>query len=403
MTDLRRLRPDEFNKSISLLQYAFNFDVSDDRYVRLCANFSEERVWGVFEGGNLQSQLCTLDFDLFVNGTSVRAAGVTRVSSYPEVRRSGNISRLVRHALEELRADARTVALLIPFNVGFYRRLGWEIISDYSRVRLRPAQLPRLDEEQGEIAREELSPEIATDIYRDFAFAHNAAIVRAPHWWREVTRPRKAGHAALWRDAGGEAAGYVIYALQDHPSDLTYQDLRGRRELVVHELVHRSDTARRQLWRFLKSHETMVDTISVTLPVDDPLPFELTDADAEVRHVPYAMGRIVDLKPFIEQYSFVSTGKATDFVVEVIDQRAEWNNGHWHLHVGPEGKATVENVASGSAPVATIDIGALTALLLGYLRPQILYRTGRLKADAATVAALEFYVPHARPFTPDFF
>lgn len=126
---LRRLDPTETFDSLDLLQYSFQFKASDSDRVRLARNFVDERLWGIFERGTLQSQICALPFEIALNGHAVKVAGITRVSSYPEARRKGNVSRLLRHSLQQLHEEQTPIALLIPFDIGFYCRFGWEIVS----------------------------------------------------------------------------------------------------------------------------------------------------------------------------------------------------------------------------------------------------------------------------------
>lgn len=401
---LRRLEPAEFSQSIDLLQYAFYFKAPDQTYSRLERNFKNESVWGVFENGNLRSQLLTLDFDIHLNGHGVRAGGISRVSSYPESRNRGNVSRLIDHALRDLKNRNISVALLVPFNVAFYRRFGWELVNDYAHVRIDAALLPKWQKPSpGRVVREEPSAELATEIYRDYATVYNGTIQRTPYWWREVTRPRKDGTSAIHYDADDNAAGYVVYTFRDLQDRETYQQLRGKRELVVHELVYRNQTSKRALWDFLASHSTMIDTISLTLPLGDSLPFELPHPALEEKRIPHVMGRIVDIARFIEEYRFAATERIIEFDIEIDDSRAEWNAGLWRITIAADGKARAEKPATPSTLALRTDIGALTALLFGYQRPRVLAKTERLIADETVLADLEAVIPHVSPYTPDFF
>ena len=400
---LRRLGPSEISDSLDLLQYAFQLKASDSDRTRLSRNFVDERLWGIFERGALQSQICALPFEIAINGHAVKAAGITRVSSYPEARRKGNISRLLRHSLQQLHEEQVPVALLIPFDIGFYRRFGWEIVNDYTRLTFRPAALPRGDRGAGTVLRGEPAAEIASGIFGEYARNFNGAILRTDYWWREVTRPRKSGFSAVSCDGAGKPNGYVIYAFDDDAQNLDYQQLRGGRDLVVKELAYTNHEARRQLWDFLLAHETMIDRVSLTTSVDDILRFELSTGAYEEARVPYAMGRIVDFESFIAAYRFKPGATVRTFDLNVTDSLADWNAGSWHIRVEADGTASADRNPHAPASTIATDIGALTAALFGYVRPASLAGSGRIKADAASLSLLEALLPHVTPYLPDFF
>lgn len=400
---LRRLDSAEFPDSLDLLQYSFQFKVTDSDRIRLARNFAGERLWGIFDSTNLQSQLCTLPFQINLNAQPVQAAGITRVSSYPEARRKGNISRLVRHALQQLHDERVPLALLIPFDVGFYRRFGWELVNDYIRLSFHPSSLPKRHKTPGIVSRGEPAAEIAASLFGEYALNFNGAILRTPYWWSEVTRPLKSGFSAVSYDADGKPTGYVIYTLDDRRQNLDYQQLRGERTLIIKELIYTDHDARRKLWDFLLTHETMIDRVVLTTPVDDILPFELSGGAYEETRVPYAMGRIVDLQSYIAAYRFNAAPKASEFHLDIADHLADWNNGSWCIRIDENGAASAERVSTLPPSAFKTDIGALTALFFGYVRPSALAGSGRLSADTATLSALDALLPHTTPYLPDFF
>lgn len=403
---LRRLGADDFTASMALLQYSFQFELEEHVRARWERNFAGLRLWGIFEGRELRSQLCVLDFDIALNGRLHPAGGITRVSSAPESRRGGNVARLIAQALQHLREDGRAIALLVPFAFGFYRRFGWEIVSDYLDVRTETARLPQAAPGGGRIVREAPSPEAALAIHRAHAGHRNGAIARTPWWWNEVVRPRRGRLAATWLGADGRPAGYVLYDFRIPPADLSYQQIRGPREIVVHELAFVDDEARLGLLAFLRAHDSMAETVSLTLAADDPFAFALADPAVSQRKVPYIMGRIVDAGRFLADFRF-SPGAGTTLLLDIADPLADWNHGLWRLEIDAAGNARAARIAAADAPAGVarlaLDIGALSALLTGYQPAATLAAIGRIAGEAAGIAALAARVPAATPYIPEFF
>ena len=55
--------------------------------------------------------------------------GVTGVGTYPEYANHGLMKDLIQTALEEMRQDKQWISYLFPYNIPYYRRKGWEIMS----------------------------------------------------------------------------------------------------------------------------------------------------------------------------------------------------------------------------------------------------------------------------------
>lgn len=55
----------------------------------------------------------------------------------------GLMHALVRRVLEEMRENRQTISFLYPYSIPFYRKMGWEIISDKMSYTIKDTQLPK--------------------------------------------------------------------------------------------------------------------------------------------------------------------------------------------------------------------------------------------------------------------
>ncbi|MGV2805688.1 GNAT family N-acetyltransferase, partial [Clostridium perfringens] len=120
--------------------------------------------------------------------------------------------------------------------------------------------------------------------------------------------------------------------------------------------------------------------------------------------VPYFMARIVDLKSFVEQYTFEAHREAV-MTIEVEDSAAPWYAGRWSLSVNQEGKAELSELPSDHGEQADLstDIQTLSALFAGYKRPQELHAIHRLSGNPEAVTQLESMIPGGQTYLMDFF
>ncbi|PKH26632.1 hypothetical protein CIG19_02220 [Enterobacterales bacterium CwR94] len=401
---IREMHPDDFDQGLALLQSSFHFTAPSEDRALLREFFQREQRFGVFAEQGLQSQLGILPLDYAYNDHAIPAAAISRVSSWPEYRGQGNIRHLITHALQRLSQQNKGLVLLSPFDIGFYRRYGWELISDYHALHFSPRAIPHRQLTTGRMVKGAPEPAIALALFNASAQDFGAAIVRDEAWWRYLVIPRKSGQAAHWVDAQGHVAGYVLYDVQDVTTPSAYQQLRGQRQLVIHELVYQHEQARRQLWAFIAGFASGVDAIHFTTFADDPLYFELSDRLFSATRHPHLMARIVCLETFVAHYPFVVSQQPLRVVLQVTDADVDGNQGLWALDIQSTGaRATRISDDADNRHCIALDIASLTTVLLGYQRPTRLAAMGKIAAAEHDIALLESVIPQSRSYYPEFF
>ena len=103
----------------------------------------EADVFGWFtRDDKLVSQICIYPCEVNIHDRILHMGGVTGVGTYPEFSGMGLMNDLIRHALLKMRKAGQFISYLYPYSIPYYRRKGWEIISDHITFTLKDTEIP---------------------------------------------------------------------------------------------------------------------------------------------------------------------------------------------------------------------------------------------------------------------
>lgn len=384
---------DQYNK---LLRYAFQ--VSDRELVesgyeegellrskRPVLEHSESIGW--FNGDKLVSQLSVYPCQVNIHGVIMSMGGLTGVGTYPEYAHLGLMSDLIRTALAGMRERGQWISYLFPYSIPFYRKKGWEIITEKLTFTVLDSQLPAVVDVPGYIERLAVGHPDVLGIYDAYARSNHGAMIRGAIEWEEYWRWENEDErtAAVYYDAQGEPMGFLLYWVV---KDVFH----------VKEMIYLCQEARRALWNFIAAHYTMIDRVEGNTFRNEPIAFLLDDSGIVETIEPYFMARIVDVEAFLRAYPF--TVPAEPFHFLVTDPVAGWNQGLFGVE--PAGKTTRVVREAVGRPVA-LDIRTLTALLMSFRKPSYFHRIESLCTDERTLALLEAAIPDSIPYLSDYF
>jgi predicted acetyltransferase len=395
MEEIRRFTMDDFDQGAALSEFAFQYELNDREREERRSRFKPEEYWGYFVDGRLAAKLAILDLETWIQGRRMRMGGIASVSTWPEYRRKGLVAQLLAHALRVMKEQGQVFSALNPFSFAFYRKYGWELFVERLECEIPQAMLPNLPPYAGRFERVQPERELKLlqRLYEAYAVRYSGTMPRSEAWWKErVLRPA-GGTAAVYRDEAGEPRAYVLYRVKE-------------RTLKVFEMVFLDERARMAVWKFLANHDSMLDKVTLTAPSGDKLAFLFENPRFPRQQKAFYMGRIVDVKAFLEQYPFLGTGRRERFVLQIGDAHAPWNHGVFELAVGPDGRAAVSAPAPEAAdrtPALSCSIQTLTVLLAGYQQAADLHAFGRLAGAAEEAQRLQALLPARPTFLMDSF
>lgn len=347
-------------------------------------------VWGWFDGDNLISQVAVYPLQVRIFNKTYNMGGLTGVGTYPEYANQGLMYKLLYKALENMKNKKQSISYLYPYSIPYYRRKGWEIISDKITYEIQDYQLPKNKQVSGDIVRVSVESEEVKKAYERFAMRTHGALLRNNELtWQEywLWDPDDI-MAAVYYNENNEPDGYVLYRIADEV-------------FHIKDMIFVNEEARSGLWNFISAHFSMISKVTGNTYTDEPLAFLLEDADIKETISPYYMARIVDIEEFIKDYPFKPDSLARKWTFTLEDPLLSWNQGVFTLEITPEGKGKV--IRSCEKSNDKIDIQTMVTMLLGYKRPDYLHKIGRISCDPETIDMLEDAIEQQAPYFSDYF
>lgn len=349
----------------------------------------EAEILGWFtEDDELVSQICIYPCEINVHGQIFEMGGVTGVGTYPEYANLGLMSELIKLSLHKMRESGQYISYLYPYSIPYYRRKGWEIISDHMTFAFKDNQLPKQVEVPGFVERLDVKDADVMKVYDNFARSIHGSLIRNKFEWDEYWR---------WENEEERTAA-VYYDVNEKPQGCMFYWIEGD-VFHIKDIFYLNQEARHGLWNFVRAHYSMIDEVKGDSYLNEPIAFELEDSHIVETIEPYYMARIVDVANFLKSYPWDDDIKPFHFIV--TDPIAEWNNGIFGIRQNSEGHTEIVNETIGKA--VELDIRTLSTMMMSYKSPAYLHKTERLKCDTKTLRLLEKLIPTETPYFSDYF
>lgn len=399
---MREIRLDEMAQFIDLLNYVFQMSMSihkDRRFVNAKSKqFNEGHAIGWFDGSHLVSQILCLPFEVNVHGRIYEMGGITAVGTYPEYSGHGLMESLIIETLERMRNEGQCISYLFPYSIPYYRKRGWEIMSDIVEFQIKDTQLPRYGGLNGKIRRVDPKHEDVVTIYAHYSKKTHGVMVRNSIAWNEKFQEDFWEEKFIDSDVNLQAA--VYYDEDDIPQGYMFYRIM-EENFYIDEIVYLQEEARKGLWNFVSAHNSMIYNVYGKTTGNEAVAFLLEDSEIIQKVSPYFMARIVDVKEFLLRYPF--TGNDFQLRLAVRDRIVAWNNGTFVI-TKHDGKVAVEKVSETQSENAIqLTVQTLATMLLGYKRPSYLEKIERLQGNAIEISLLETVLPVGIPTFIDYF
>lgn len=355
MPTARRVPERDLERYRRLIDYAFHPEDGPPGPDREIPDRIADR-YGVYDGEQLLATGALYEFDVRIRDEWASLGGVAAVSSPPEHRRGGNVRLLCRTLLEECRGRGIGLAALWPFSHGFYRQFGWAIATTFTDYEAPPEQLAAAGRtDAGRF--EPVGPddwERLEQVQRAHGEGTTLSRKRSEQWWRNRTFDH--GDETPWAYAwlrGDEIRGYVVY---------TFDNEDDSRRLRVLDFSAVDREARHHLLGLLGTHDSQVETVTLTLAQETTLLDDVDDpdeVDCSARAGP--MVRLSDVPLVLGSCPYPDAVETT-VVIEISDPLSVVD-GRYELSVS-DGSGTCEETPA--EPEATVDVGTLSQLVVGY-------------------------------------
>ena len=280
---------------------------------------------------------------------------------------------------------------LYPYSIPFYRKKGWEVVSDKLAFSIKDTQLPKHRPVPGMVERVDTEHEDLKNVYEYFAYQHHGALIRDSLAWDEYWRWEVDDViAAVYYDSSHKPLGSLVYHIEN---EIFY----------IKEMIYLNKEAYHGLWNYVSAHFSMITEVRGDNYTGEPMAFLFEDSEITETIAPYYMARIVDVPAFLSRYTFREAPEKLRLHLRVHDPLAPWNDNTFLVRWKDE-ETICEIAEEGPYPnLIELDIQTLTAMLMGYKRPTYLYENERLKMEYYLVDVLEKLISNDKPYFSDYF
>ena len=322
----RKIKKEEAKEFANLSAIAFH-TIAKEAYEDIeKGEFLEDTVRIIEdENGKFIAGLRLFDLKMQLDGQYIRCGGIGDVSSYPEHRRHGNISRLFDEVLKEMYDDNFMISYLYPFSHSFYRKYGYELCRDNKIVSFETKHIPYC-KDKGYIRQHipntenDLSEDIKK-IYGIFAEKRNFMVEREGWFWDRI----------LKSDAYTSSSRlYVCYTDDNTPAAYVLYEAEKKEPYMLKANIMDKAWINRNafdMWlRFIYRLAPAVCETGFSCPSD----FEVMDIieepyELKVKSEPGGMLRIVNVKRALEVIKKPELGIQVS--IKVKDDNIPENNG----------------------------------------------------------------------------
>lgn len=397
---MRELDEGDLEQFNALLQYAFQvtsydlfqtgWEQEEIKYAKR-PMLKEAYVIGWFYKEKLASMIVVYSMRVNVHDEIMDMGGVTGVATYPEYTGRGLIHKLMQHAIDYMKENDMSVSFLYPYSIPFYRKMGWEIVSDKLTFTIKDTQLPKPHPVDGMVERVSLDSEDYHNVHSYFTVQRHGALIRDDLSWEEYWRwDNDDMIAAVYYNKEHKPLGYVVYYIAN---DIFH----------IKEMVYLNIEANHGLWNYISAHFSMISQVQGNNYSGETLAYLLEDSEITETISPYIMARIIDVEKFLSEYPYLITPEDFKIHFKVHDAMTAWNEGDfmvsWH-----DGETLCEKVEDNqSINVVELSVNTLVTMLMGYKRPGYLYEHEKIQTEYYMLTWLERLIPAQKPYFSDYF
>lgn len=361
---IRKAEKSDYEEVVRLSQYSLK---NDCKKINCCQS---ECILGDFEMDKLSAKVHILEQNIYLSGEKVKMGGLSSICVLPEKRRKQDMDKLLFEALVWMKHRGSSISYLHPFSIPYFRKFGWELISNEKQWTIKKEDLC-LWTFSGSCNVKELSVILALPflqvVYDCFSKENNGLLVRSEEWWKK--RILKENHFVFVHFLkDGSTDGYLICRLENQ-------------KLYIDECIALNDTAKKSLWTFICEKGFKFEELIWRTYEQDHFSFLLNNPFILSKVNPSIMGRIIDVKSFLEQYKLAPAEKP--LFLHIHDSFAGWNSGTYLIKNGEITyfqKASQGSACSHSPKRGLqMDISVLTAVFFRYMKAASLFDAGLIQ------------------------
>ena len=326
-------------------------------------HFSKVRTVAQDENGDWLS-FASSTFSLSSFGSEmIKTVYTGGVNTFVENRRGGNVRKIFDHIhTVSSEKEGCAVSLLHPFSFAYYRKFGYEKVSDHTIVEFPTRYIDFVPRRCKFVQYDDSKLNDMLYIYREFAKGRNLLIQRFDNkfYGTECGDSDGIRRRYICYDDNGVPMAYIIYTIHKE----FYVSHVTNTRLTVNEMAYTSPEALREIFSFLRMYEGECDMIKMP---DFSLYGECELLLKNYTHtsykpVPDLMARVLNTEMMLNAQVYPNReGEFTVKVVDVLPTVA----GVFKVSYGG-GDHKVVRLDDCASPDLTVEVGTFSRLIYGY-------------------------------------
>ncbi len=385
MIEIVKLSQENHPEIFKLSQYAFQYHLTKEEYDKKCAEAMRHEIYGYKIDQQLAGKLHVIPLEVFIENKIFTMSGISSVATWPEHSGQKIAEKLIKKSLIESKEKQTMLAYLHPFNAGFYRRYGFEFITDKIDYLIPVEKLKQSWKKTGYVQRDGIQITDLNRVYEIFISHFNGGLKRDEKWWEQRVLTDHQAEKIIIKDEGDIPQAYLIYKLKN-------------KQFEIIEMAYTNQVYLESLYHFILKHYATIKDVKMSTYEKNTLSYILDDPIFTQEKQPYFMARIVDLQAFLSKYPFFINNE-TCIEIFINDELLTENSGFY--------KMTAREITKSNEPYTEnyleINIGDLTALLMGYKNINELKYLNKIQGDEIELARLSSIINPKAPYLLDYF
>jgi predicted acetyltransferase len=337
----------EKEKYLNLLYYCFNMPEEHRDYILQLDK--ESRASGYFENKDLKAGIISLGFKYSLWGNTIPGTGIGGVATYPELRNTGVISKLLAHELTKQYENGILVSALYPFNFGFYNKFGYGSLGSYKFLSENPENINIKKIENGTFKPfTKKYEEEVYKIYNIWSSKYDFGIIRNIKEKTKIYETFKNNkiYNYVYTDSRNNVKGYIKYKL----------DNKGihDKSMFIFYMIWKDETVFKDMMGYLYYHRDQISEIKWNFPKKINLELCFREPRIGLKTIFSCMGRPINI-PELIKLKLKYINNIEDFVFSVNDNYIPENTGTYHV----TGNNIVKKEFSGEKEIPLKDFSSM--------------------------------------------
>jgi predicted acetyltransferase len=236
-------------------------------FLTILDNYKQFNYYGLFKDGKMLGGMALIDFKLTLHTTQVNAGGVGMIKVDLLHKKQKVCKEMITYFIEQNRDNGSNIIMLYPFNVEFYKNMGFGYGTKVHQFKIKPQNFPKCTRENLAYADQGYKQEIL-DCYSRYAQKTNGFIDKT---WFSTNEMFNSDTRIVAYRKNNKILGYIQFRFQKVKTEYEYLS-----DIVIEEFIYENSDALKELCTFIHYQSDQINRVIINTP-DDNFNYILSD------------------------------------------------------------------------------------------------------------------------------